>query len=106
MTKSKTPQFVPARNAAVELCREAYLRAVEEGEARGLDDFDAKEEGGRAFCEAMPHLATAEGISDFVACVTYGLMTDVFLAIQVTKLLYAAQVATGALRNESKGPKS
>lgn len=102
MAKSTTSQFIPVRNSAVQLCREAYLRAMEESKARGLDYYDTDDEACRAFREAMPHLSTAAGIRDFIACVTYGLMTDVFIAMEASKLLYAAQVATGALRNESK----
>lgn len=101
MAKFKTSQFIPVRNPAVQLCYEAYLRAMEESKARGLDYYDTDDEACRAFREAMPHLSTAEGIRDFIACVTFGLMTEVFLASEASKLLYAAQVATGALRNQS-----
>lgn len=102
MAKSKISHFTPARNSAVELCRQAYDRAIEESKARNLDDFDTDEEACNAFREALPHLVTAIGIRDFIACVTYGMLIRVFDHATCTKLLYAAQVAVGALRNEVK----
>ncbi|HEV2322963.1 MAG TPA: hypothetical protein VGS10_03325 [Terracidiphilus sp.] len=102
MTTSKTSQFTPLRSPAVQLCRQAFFRSIEEGKARKLDSYDILRESHRAFREAMPHLTTAAGIRDFIACVTDGMMIDVFSATQGSKLLYAAQVASGALRNEPK----
>ena len=43
----------------------------------------------------MPDLAGHENIRDFIACVTQGMVIG---AIDSIKLLYAAQVAIGALR--------
>lgn len=102
MAKSKISQFTPARNSAVELCRQAYDRAIEQSKTRNLDDFETDDEACNAFREAMPHLVTAIGIRDFIACATYGMIIRVFDHATCSKLLYAAQVAAGAFRNELK----
>lgn len=103
MSNSRRNQSsAPVRNPAVQLCRETFLRTIEECRARKLDNYDTEKQASRAFREAMPHLATAASVRDFIACVTYGMMIDVFGESEGSKLLYAAQVAVGAVRNESK----
>jgi hypothetical protein len=101
LTQSPTTESSPVRSFAVQLCRQAHLRSIELSKARNLDSYDTREEASRAYREAMPHLTTPAGICDFIACVTYGMIIDVFDATDGSKLLYAAQVAIGALRKQS-----
>ena len=67
------------------------------------------EEGGTAYCGAMPMLASYEGIRDFVACAAHGILIGAIPAERSGQLLYAAQVAlnvlhsgTGKLKSPSK----
>jgi hypothetical protein len=119
------PEFVspiPAGNPAVEQCCFAWQAARDAVfQKRGVDDSDGYEDldgseilqRGRIHCEAdraavkayiraMPTLASDESIQDFIACVTRGLLLEVFNDNRATRLLYAAQVASGALTRARK----
>jgi hypothetical protein len=43
-----------------------------------------------------------ENIRDFIACTAHGMVIGAICSTQSSKLLYAAQVAIGALRHEPK----
>jgi hypothetical protein len=51
-----------------------------------------------AYRRAMPPLQGSQNIRAFIACVTYGLLVEVFSERESTRLLYAAQVAWGTVR--------
>jgi hypothetical protein len=102
------PETLPSstiHNPAVERCYLACKRSLESSQKKGLNDYDAKVYANVAFRNAMPHLFGYENIRDFIACITYGMLSDIIDSIEGPKFLYAAQVATGALRHEPKAPK-
>lgn len=94
-----------ARNAAVQRCCAARDRSLRDSRARNLDKYKAKELAAEAYREAMPHLDGYENIRDFIACVSYGLLTEDVHPINGPQFLYAAQVAISALRLEPKDKK-
>ena len=95
----------PARNPAVLRCCAARERSLSESRAKGRDKYDTRQLAHDAYCEAMPDLSGYQNIRDFIACVAYGMVIDVISPIEAPKFLYAAQVATGALRHEPKEQK-
>jgi hypothetical protein len=49
----------------------------------------------------MPRLVGYENIRDFVACVAEGILLGAITESQSSRLLYAAQVAQGAIRYQT-----
>jgi hypothetical protein len=94
-----------ARNAAVQRCCAARERSLCESSAKKREHFQAKECADQAYRAAMPDLSGYENIRDFIACITHGMLCGSIHHIDDPKLLYAAQVAIGALRQEPKEPK-
>ncbi len=88
-------------NAAVLRCAEAYRRSREVSSAKHQDGFDTELQALIAYREAMPHLYGREGIRDFIACAAYGMVNSLIDLDAGTKMLYAAQVALGALHQET-----
>jgi hypothetical protein len=84
-------------NPAVAACCRAWDETYEEAlEAGDITDYAAGKEANQAFREAMPPLIGWQNIRDFIACVACGVLRDVFSGSEVTRLLYAAQVAVSA----------
>jgi hypothetical protein len=112
----------PVSNPAVRRCAKAYKKAWNAALAEyGFDPpetlADETNESFRlkaqyaAMCAAreayrknMPPLAGAENISDFLACLTYGIMCEYFFNPESSQLLYAAQVAQSNARQTSTRP--
>ena len=92
------PEPPPARNAAVERCCQARLRSLKNSREKHHDSYDTEVSAEEAYRNALPDLAGYENIRDFIACVTHGMVIGVIDSIDGPKLLYAAQVAIGALR--------
>jgi hypothetical protein len=89
---------------ALRRCRAAWHRTYKEYMKRGRDqnEYVAAEQAGRAYCNAMPLLTGHEGIRDFIACAAHGILIGAIPAERGGQLLYAAQVALGALARASK----
>jgi hypothetical protein len=91
MTTPETP---------VRRCTKAYYDAcdIEDPHNTGLDP-DARYRVHLAYRHAMPYLLpNPDSIDAFIACVTHGLVIQVFAPPEAVKLLYAAQVTLGSLR--------
>ncbi len=86
--------------SAVRRCVKAYYDAcdIEDPHDTGLDP-DARYRVHLAYRHAMPYLLPdPDSIDAFLACVTHGLVIQVFAPAEASKLLYAAQVAIGSSR--------
>jgi hypothetical protein len=94
----------PSHNLAVLHCCEARRHSVEASHAACRDGYDTRVLAIQAYRDAMPDLSGYENIRDFIACTAHGMIIDVIDATEGTKLLYAAQVALGALQNQPKTP--
>jgi hypothetical protein len=93
-------------DTAVRRCVKAYYDAcdIEDPKYTGLNPA-ALDRVHLAYRHAMPYLLPdPDSIDAFIACVTHGLVIQVFQPAEASKLLYAAQVALGSLRtrNEAK----
>lgn len=97
----------PHRNAAVQRCCLAALRAkdeVEEANPEEIDSYDASEAAVIAYRDAMPSLEGFENTRDYIACIAHGMLLGIFDPIDGPKFLYAAQIALGVLPREPKKP--
>jgi hypothetical protein len=108
-------------NAAIVQCRKAMERVAREklialgllGESNKLPNIndletehdmeqlrrqadEAFKKAADAYREAMPPLTGSENIRNFIACVGHGMLLHIFNENEASKLLYAAQVASGA----------
>jgi hypothetical protein len=93
-------------NPAVARCAAAYACVYRAELAKGEHKVSATFSAISAYRNAMPPLLGHENIRDFIACTAQGLLLGAIESSQCTKLLYAAQVALGALRSQPKPPKA
>lgn len=94
------PSQLPVRNAAVQYCCQARQRSLRQSELANAEYMATKIRAAEAYCAAMPDLSGYANIADFIACVAHGMLIGAINPIEGPKLLYAAQVAIGALRQK------
>ena len=99
------PPSLPIRSA-VQRCCDARDRAIQDSKAKKLSHYDTKDRASAAYREAMPDLLGYDDIREFIACVAHAMVIEVIDQIDGPKLLYAAQVAIGALHKAPKVPKT
>jgi hypothetical protein len=85
-------------NRAVLACATAYEQtfAIERG--KGTPTKAAEQKARQDYFQSMPDLAEPENISDYVSCVSYAMLRDMIDDKVASKLLYSAQIASGAFR--------
>jgi hypothetical protein len=93
-----------SQNPAVSRCCKAWNRAFNASFAREKNIYSARDEAGAAYRDAMPNLSGEQNIRDFIACAAHGILIGAIEEKMSTKLLYAAQVASGALARAEKPP--
>ncbi|MGB6691688.1 MAG: hypothetical protein WBE76_27940 [Terracidiphilus sp.] len=89
-------------NTAILRCCEAYAIAEQKEKKKNRSNHEASSAGAKAFRGALPPLSGYENIRDFIACVAHGMLIGAIWHDDVSQLLYAAQVATSALRCQPK----
>jgi hypothetical protein len=95
--------FYPSlTNPAVALCVEGWEKIHRATREQTRCVYTAERCAGKAFRLAMPPLTGYQNICDFIACAGYGILLGAIKADTGTKLLYAAQVALGAIPRQSK----
>ncbi len=100
-TQPVSTQSAP-RNPAVQFCLDAYHESLKLSREEGRIRYETNRLAEATYRAAMPDLTTSESIHDFIACVTHGMVLDIILYNDGTKLLYAAQVAITSLRSKNK----
>jgi hypothetical protein len=92
-------EYAASENPAVARCCEVleHVRLKTQPGARGLI-FPASD-CSIAYRRAMPSLSGPDNIRDFIACVAHGMLIGAIRDTDGARLLYAAQVARGALQN-------
>ncbi|HEY3703999.1 MAG TPA: hypothetical protein VGL22_03005 [Terracidiphilus sp.] len=89
----------PTPESAVQRCLDAYLKACAHDDARNDYSPESLRRTRRVWREAMPFLTPdPDAIDAFIACVTHGMILEVFTPAETSKLLYAAQTAIGSRR--------
>jgi hypothetical protein len=93
--------------SAVQRCANAYYKAGDIEDARNDHSPESLQRVNNAYRHAMPYLLPdRDSIDAFIACVTHGLVIQVFQPAEASKLLYAAQVAVTSLRARNQPAKS
>ena len=93
--------YAAAANPAVGQCCEARLRALNLARSKEKGQYAADKDAALAYRNAMPPLAGAGNIRDFIACVAHGMLIDAIAGPDGARLLYAAQVAQASLHKPS-----
>jgi len=105
-TSPAESDYAASDNPAVARCCEALerVRARSEAGIRGI--IYSHSDCAAAYRRAMPSLSGPDNIRDFIACAAHGMLIGAISATDGARLLYAAQVARGALPNPpAKTPK-
>jgi hypothetical protein len=106
-----TPQPEPAfpetdhaalANPAVARCCDALERVRAKSEAGIRGTIYPHSDCAAAYRRAMPSLSGLENIRDFIACAAHGMLIGAICATDAARLLYAAQVARGAVQPAKK----
>lgn len=101
---SNEPITVP-ENPAVARCMKSWIRAFREARANNKSEYDSNQVAIKAYRDAMPSPCGYESVRDFIACVARAMLLGIIDGDDSTKLLYAAQVALGAVRRQPPAPK-
>lgn len=83
----------------VQAYEEAYARHAKTTDGRE-NSWHCDEHAKQAFKLAMPTLASRAEIHEFVACVAWGALLQVFNAQETSRLLYAAQVSFSTIEQK------
>jgi hypothetical protein len=89
--KIRAGELSPAlKNPAVAHCRDVWELVHESTLKKKKSEACALIDASQAYCHAIPPLVGYENICNFIACVGYGMLTNIFLTGTGSKLLYAA----------------
>lgn len=91
-------------NPAVAHCCQVYNEAMQAARAQGESQYGSTQAGERAYRHAMPPLSGPDNIRDFIACVAHGMLLDAIKGSDGARLLYAAQIAYGAVEKPAPRP--
>ncbi|MDE3202116.1 MAG: hypothetical protein KGN79_14470 [Acidobacteriota bacterium] len=97
-TESKPEGTKSGASSVVLLCRRAYFETYNESIKKGAGPYGAEKDAGERFRSLMPTIDDKEDIPDFIGCVAEGVLLEVFDPATAGRLLYAAQVASQAVR--------
>jgi hypothetical protein len=89
-------------NLAISRCAEAWEDAYREQMEEDESEYSATKKAGVAYRAALPPLTSRDNCRDFIACVAHGILLGAIPETSAGKLLYAAQVALGAVSAEEK----
>lgn len=87
---------------AIAICIKEWQSCYDSKQAEGESVSSAECDANEAYREAMPVLSDRESIQNFIACTAHGMLIGTILSQHGTQLLYAAQVAVGALNRQPK----
>ncbi|MGD0479009.1 MAG: hypothetical protein ABSA42_02485 [Terracidiphilus sp.] len=89
-------------NHAIARCARAWEDAYRTEMEESDSEYLATKKAGEAYRAALPPLTSRDDCRDFIACVAHGILLGAIPATDAGKLLYAAQVALGAVGAEEK----
>jgi len=99
-TAAPSPAPGVTLNSAVQSCVAAFNQTLAAEHAAGHTTSAARDKAVEAFCKAMPYLTSHGNIRGYIACVGQGMLLKIIRCEEGSKLLYAAQIAMGALPRE------
>lgn len=103
-----SPAHPALQNPAVAHCVAAWTEAYNasmQGKNKGSEHF-AEEAAVKAYRLAMPALSSGQDIRDFIACTAHGILIGAIGPAEGARLLYAVQVAKGAVEPAAKKPQT
>jgi hypothetical protein len=101
--QTKAEELFPAlKNPAVAHCCDVWERVHAGSLKKKRSGASALNDASNAYCRAIPPLIGYENICDFIACVGFGMLTNMMLEASGTRLLYAAQVALSTVAPQSR----
>ncbi|MFZ0337116.1 MAG: hypothetical protein WAL45_03730 [Terracidiphilus sp.] len=89
-------------NPAIARCAKAWEDAYREQMEEEDSDYGATQRAAEAYRAALPPLTSRDNCRDFIACVAHGILLGAIPETNAGKLLYAAQVALGAVSAEER----
>jgi hypothetical protein len=89
-------------NHTVQQCANVYHQTLDAETAKGTPIQEAEQKARQDFFRAMPGLENQDSIRAHVACVSYAMLFEMIDQKKASKLLYSAQIASGALRRQSE----
>ena len=92
----------PVENPAVQRCIDAWNRRMEAEIAKRTSQYFLERLAAASYRAAMPDLTSPAHVRDFIACTARGVLLGAIDEKHSSKLLYAAQVASGAYRLEDR----
>jgi hypothetical protein len=92
-------------NPAVARCMKAWIRAFKDARTQNKSEYESNKAAVKAYRDAMPSPCGYESVRDFIACVARAMLIGIIDGEDSTRLLYAAQVALGAVRRQPPVPK-
>jgi hypothetical protein len=95
----------PLPNLAVDVCVDQWEKTTTEQRKKGVQLAEAVKAGKAAFCFHLPKLSSRDEVSEFIACVAYGMANGIIPGQEGTRLLYAAQVAHSTLPSPKRRKK-
>jgi hypothetical protein len=104
----KLAQFAgiyPLPDLAVDLCIAKWEEAIQQQRDAGVSLVEAAQPARAVYCAYLPKLSTRDEVSEFIACVAYGMANGIIPGSEGTRLLYAAQVAHSTLPSPKRRKK-
>jgi hypothetical protein len=96
------PHSPVRQNPAVAHCCQLWDDVFQAELVHEKREYYARGPADKAYRNAMPPLSGYQNICDFIACVAHGIVIGAIAEDCGSKLLYAAQIAIGAVRNQPK----
>jgi hypothetical protein len=98
--RSLTAAELSNAEAAITKCTKAANDARNAAEKSGMNAKECRYRSIMAYKLSMPRMDTIDGCIEAVACAVNGMMAGLLDGAEVSKLLYAAQIAQSLLRSK------
>src|SRR5580698_1457669 len=110
-TTTLSPAPAPSNpKVALRRCCAAWQRAfnayMEHSKGDNIDKIFAARDASEAYCNAMPVLAGQQGVRDFLACVTHGILIGAIPREKSSQLLQAARVTLASVHSDRTAPRA
>jgi len=91
---------------AIQRCAEAWYRAYQNAETKGVNPISVRLRANEAYRYAMPPLNTPENVRDFLACVVHGMMVGAIIDELGSIWIRAARAAYAMCETKPNRPRS
>lgn len=88
-------------NPAVARCCFAWDQTYQQARAKGKGELFAAMDAAKAYRLNLPALDSVDAVRNFIACVAQGMLVGAITGPDGARFLYAAQIASSALRRQT-----